>query len=176
MGRRTALDSERLTTRIPRLTLALFLLLAASSIAQAQQLPYVTIESTEVRQQDATTRYRYRVINRGSKPIVGFAIGRDAPHDLSELKVPPEGWSIERGLPGSSTSSPPGWRASVITTEESAFIELEWRNDGNGSIPPGQTLDSFEVVTPQPDHGYLTGHWTAFLSDSSAVSSTLSHR
>jgi hypothetical protein len=139
----------------------------------AQQAPTVTIKAYQLNQLDGTTRYQYRIINAGSGRIVGFAIGSDYYHAVSELRLPPTGWDFDTGLAASSSASPVSWHSILITTEESPFMELEWRNDGNGDILPGQTATGFSVVTPQPDPNYLSGHWTVYFSDSTVESALL---
>jgi hypothetical protein len=147
--------------------------LCAQCAALAQQPPTVTIKAYQRNQPDGSARYEYRVINRGTKRIVGFAIGSDYYHSASELTVPPTGWTFDTGLADGSTTSPHSWHATLITTEESQYVELEWRNNGAADIMPGQTATGFSVVTVVPNQHYLSGNWTAFFSDSTIESARL---
>jgi beta-galactosidase len=155
--------------------LALSALPAFGQSAQLQQAPKVTVtvKSYQLNQSDGTTRYEYRMVNAGANRIVGFAIGNDYYHGISELQVPPAGWSFDSGLAPGSAVSPVSWRATLVATEESPFVELEWRNDGTADVLPGQTATGFSVVTSQQDPHYLNGHWTAFFADSTVESSLL---
>jgi hypothetical protein len=139
----------------------------------AQGAPSVTIKSYQRNQPDGSVRYAYRVINAGTNRIVGFTIGRDYYGDVSELSVEPSGWSFDTGLSPGSTTSPPSWKATLISNEESLLCELAWNNDGKADILAGQTVDGFSVITPQPDRAYPHGHWTVFFSDSTFASGML---
>src|SRR6266436_6108914 len=150
----------------------LFLVLALCS-GFAQQAPTVTIKAYQLNQPDGTARYEYRVINGGANRIVGFAIGSDYYHGVSELQVSPNGWNFDTGLALGSSVSPTSWHPTLVTTEESPFMELEWRNDGTADILAGQTATGFSIVTSQPDSYYLKGHWTVFFSDSTIESALL---
>jgi hypothetical protein len=133
----------------------------------------VTIKAYQATRADGTTRYEYRVENGGPNRIVGFAIGDDYYHGVSELRVSPQEWVFDKGLAAETVTSPPAWHATLITTEESPSMQLEWRNDGSADILSRKTVTGFSVVTPEQDSHYLTGHWTAFLSDSTIESATL---
>ncbi len=150
--------------------LAQLFLVVASCAAFAQQAPTVTIKAFQTNLPDGTTRYQYRVINSGTNRVVGFAIGSDYYHGVSELRVFPQGWAFNDGIPTTSSASPTAWHVDVITTEESPVVELEWRNDGTADIMAGLSTSGFSIVTPQPDNAYLRGHWTAFFSDSTVES------
>ncbi len=150
----------------------LFLILALCG-SSAQQAPTVTVKAYQWNQPDGTTRYEYRVVNGGTSRIVGFAIGNDYYHGVSELQVPPSGWNFDTGLALGSSASPTSWHAALETTEESPFMDLEWRNDGTADILAGQNATGFSIVTPQPDSKYLNGHWTVFFSDSTVESALL---
>jgi hypothetical protein len=153
--------------------LTCLVLIVVSCAALAQQAPAVNVKSFQTNLPDGTIRYQYRVINSGPTAIVGFAIGSDYYHGVSQLTTVPKGWDFDNGLPAGSSASPTNWQASVITTEESPFTELEWRNSGTADIQPGQTLSGFAVITPQPDNAYLNGLWTVFFSDSTIASAAL---
>jgi hypothetical protein len=49
-----------------------------------------------------------------------------------------DGISIQVSL--GSSASPTSWHPALVTTEESPFIELEWRNDGTRIFSPGKLL------------------------------------
>ena len=158
------------------------LLISAVSVAFAQEAPpRVEVKVREWKQPDGRVRYAYRVINHSrdrsggkDRQVVSLIIGEDHHHDLSELRVPPIGWSFEKGLSKPSVSSPAGWHPAFITTEESDRCELEWRGDGESDkLKSGQALSGFSVVTPKPDENYRAGHWTVIFSDSTFESSSL---
>jgi hypothetical protein len=153
--------------------LTCLVLIVVSCAALAQQAPTVNVKSFQTSLPDGTTRYQYRVINSGATAIVGFAIGSDYYHGVSQLTTLPQGWDFDNGIPAGSSASPANWHASVVTTEESPLAELEWRNNGTADIAPGQTLSGFTVITPQPDNAYLNGLWTVFFSDSTIASAAL---
>jgi len=145
-------------------------------IIPIQALNAITVKAFKSSQQ-GTTRYQYRIINHGtSHSVVGLTVGLNYYHNISELEVEPTGWNFDRGIPQTSSTSPRGWHVDVITTEESPYIKLSWRGEEDNpafDILPGQTLAGFSITTPQPDDHYLTGHWTAYLSDATVVSDTL---
>jgi hypothetical protein len=150
----------------------LFLILALHG-SFAQQAPTVTVKAHQWNQPDGTTGYEYRIVNGGANRIVGFAVGSDYYRGVSELQVPPKGWNFDTGLALGSSTSPTSWKAALVTTEESPFMDLEWRSAGTADILAGQTATGFSIVTPQPDSKYLNGHWTVFFSDSTVQSALL---
>src|SRR5258708_35607614 len=131
----------------PTVLFTLATLPALAQPAQPQQAPTVTVKSYQLNQSDGTTRYEYRVVNGGANRMVGFAVGSDYYHGVSELQVPPAGWSFDSGLAPGSAVSPVSWRATLVTTEESPFVELESRNDGTEDVLAGQTATGYAVVT-----------------------------
>lgn len=155
------------------IAVSLFLLIVVACAAVAQQAPTVAVKAFQTNLPDGTIRYQYRVINSGTGTVVGLAIGSDYYHGVSELHALPVGWDFDAGLPQGSSASPAHWNASVITTEESPVVEIEWRNDGTADIAPGQTVAGFSITVPQADQAYLTGHWTAFFGDSTVNSALL---
>lgn len=154
-------------------TILLIPFVLVSCAAFAQQAPTVSVKASHVTLPDGGSRYDYRVIDSGTKTIVGFAIGSDYYHGVSELRIAPSGWTFDSGLAQGTSASPAGWYANIVTTEESPFLELEWRNNGAADILPGQTRTGFSIITPQSDDYYLKGHWTAFFSDSTVESASL---
>ncbi len=98
--------------------------------ALAQEAPTVTVKAFATTLPDGKVRYQYRVINSGSGRIVGLAIGCDYYHGVGELNTYPAGWDTDNGIPQGNSTSPAAWHVDVITTEESANVQLEWRNDG----------------------------------------------
>jgi hypothetical protein len=117
--------------------------------------------------------YSYRVVNSSSQPVVSATIGYDQPNDNPELALPPLGWDFYNGLPQSSITSPTGWNASVVPTEESNYLHLTWNADSAHSIAPGQTGDGFSVVLPNADNSYMNSHWTIVLADGTIYSGSL---
>jgi hypothetical protein len=134
----------------------------------------VAVKVSQVKNSDGSVRYSYRVVNHASTPVVAAIVGRDYYRGTSDVVTPPTGWTFESGLPASSVVSPAGWRAAVITTEESRNIEIEWRNDGQTyDIGNGQTK-VFRVLVPRADDKYRSAHWTVIFGDSTVASVTLS--
>lgn len=156
---------------ISLITVVLGLLWACAALAQVT--PDVSVLVSQQLRPDGTAFYQYKVINNSSLAIVGLAVGSDYYHGTSELPVYPLGWSFDSGIPAESVTSPIGWSANVITTEESPLVELEWRNGGVSDIQPNQVATGFGVVVPAPNTLYLNSHWTVFFADATAASSTL---
>ena len=146
--------------------------------AYAQESPNVVVKVSEQTLTDGKVIYRYRVINNRvgdnlSNTIVGLSVGYDYYRGVPELSIPPVGWQFEPGLPQNSTKSPCNWQVEAIATEESPYLNLEWRNNGTSDILPGQVVSDFSVTVPEADNRYLTGHWTVFFADAGVASSVL---
>lgn len=135
---------------------------------QAQQENGISVTVTPLTLNGRTT-YQYRVVNNGSQRIVGLAIGNDYRYGVPELTVYPEGWNADTGIVPGTVLSPARWAPTVLTTEESAAVELRWRNDATADVMPGQTLAGFAVVVLGQSSLYLNSHWTAFLGDGTAA-------
>ena len=145
---------------------------AGLNIGRAQPAPPVNVTVSQATLASGGTVYHYKVINNDIKPIVKLMVGRDYYHGVSELTDPPEGWTF--GVASSANiSSPQGWRAAVISEEESPYMEVQWRNPEVGMIEPGQTLAGFSVVTPAPNPTYSNAHWTVVFADSTVASGNL---
>ncbi|MBA5605154.1 hypothetical protein H3H36_07240 [Duganella sp. FT3S] len=140
--------------------------------AESEPAP-VTVLASQVLRQDGTAQYLYKVTNKSAHPIVAIAIGADYYHGTSELNTYPLGWTADSTIPEGNTMSPLGWSPTVITTEESPYIEIEWRNDGRADIQPGQVNAGFGVIVAHPNPQYLNAHWTAIFSDATATSGQL---
>jgi hypothetical protein len=122
--------------------------LLASGIAMAADDPVrIVVRTTDA---GGLTTYNYTVINPTSQRIVALRIGLDYLHGVAELRTPPIGWTLERGLTSSSVTSPAGWTASLITEEESEYFNLEWTSstDASFDIAPGATTGGFVVQVP----------------------------
>lgn len=146
--------------------------------AYAQEAPNVTVKVSQQTFADGKVTYRYRVINNRvgnnlANAIVALLIGYDYYHGIPELSISPVGWTFESGLTQNSTKTPPNWQVEAITTEESPYLNLEWRNNGTSDILPGQVVSDFSVTVPEADDRYLTGHWTVFFADAGIASSVL---
>jgi hypothetical protein len=152
----------------------------------AQEPSGVTISVSQQNLAGGQVAYHYKVINGSDQRIVDVMIGRDYYHGISELSVPPLGWSFDTGAPAGSFGSPVGWTPLVITTEESNLVEVEWGSvdtddippgktvdDGTADIMPGQTVSGFSVIVAAPAAEYMNSHWTVFFGDSSAASEML---
>jgi hypothetical protein len=150
-------------------------LFAGSYAAYAGPAPPITIKASQSTQNDGTTRYEYRIVNRGPHRITAVNIGYDFAKNIFELQVSPKGWAPESGIAQGSATSPVNWHVNVITQEDSLSMEIEWESnaDGTADIMPGQTVTGFSIITPEPDDKYLHGHWTAYLKDSDPESDTL---
>lgn len=140
--------------------------------AESEPAP-VTVLASQVLRQDGTAQYLYKVTNKSAHPIVAIAIGADYYHGTSELNTYPLGWTADSTIPEGNTMSPPGWSPTVITTEESPYVEIEWRNDGRADTQPGQVNAGFGVIVAHPNPQYLNAHWTAIFSDATAASGQL---
>lgn len=152
------------------LRLCLLSLAVCSFTTWAQQQPTVIVRANQQNRPDGTATYGYSVTNNGGVAIVAIAIGSDYYHGISELDVYPLGWSVDVGIPQGSVSSPAHWTPTVVTTEESKLVEIEWSTDATAAIAPGQTESGFEIVTPHSTSEYLSSHWTAFFTDGTAAS------
>lgn len=153
------------------LPVALLLSILWSSLSQAQGgQAQVTVLASQRLRQDGTVQYLYKVKNNSNHPIVALAIGADYYHGTSELSTYPLGWSNDGTIPDGSIASPAGWQPTVVTTEESPFVEIEWRNDGQSDIQPGQVDAGFGIIVAQPNAQYLNAHWTAIFGDATAAS------
>jgi hypothetical protein len=161
--------------RIKRLVFVCLFLFAASDAALAEQAPTITVKASQSTEQDGTTRYEYRVVNRGPHRITAVNIGYDYAKNIFELQVEPKGWDPQSGIAQGGATSPANWHVNVITEEESPSIEIEWESSSSGTadILPGQTLTGFSIITQEPDDKYLNGHWTAYLSDADPESAAL---
>lgn len=154
------------------LVTAIFALLW-SCVAWSQVPPDVSVRVSQQVRQNGTALYQYKVVNNSGSAIVGLSIGSDYYHGTSELSSYPLGWSFDTGIPDGSALSPVGWNAIVITTEESPFVEIAWRNNGISDIQPNQTMTGFGVVVPAPNALYLSSHWTVYFADATAASNVL---
>lgn len=141
--------------------------------AWSQVDPGVQVMASQQLRQDGSAMYHYKVVNNSARAIVGLIVGSDYYHGTSELTTYPVGWSVDSAIPAASFNSPSGWQAAVITTEESPFVEIEWRNNGHSDISPGQSVAGFGVAVPQPNPLYSTAHWTVLFADSTAASGQL---
>ena len=162
-------------TRKSIYSLAVLLLgLFWSCLASAQLNPGVTVLASQELHRDGTVRYHYQLSNRSARKVVALLIGSDYYHGTAELDDYPLGWSVNNSaIFEGQVSAPPGWHANVVTTEESPFVEVEWRNDGQAGIPPGQAQAGFAVVVSRPNARYLNGHWTVLFADGTVASDSL---
>jgi len=149
------------------------LLLSSSGRCYAQQSPQVAVKVSQLNNSNGSVRYLYRVINQAPGSVVAVIIGRDYYHGISDLVTPPFGWSFDSGLPASSVLSPAGWHATVVTTEESPKIEVEWRSGGPGDDIGNGQQRVFSVLVSQADDKYRSSHWTTIFGDSTTASATL---
>lgn len=130
----------------------------------------VAVRVTSRPMSNGTVKYSYTVTNNGSDPIVSVSIGYNYYVGDSLLDIYPVGWSINRGIKKGSIFSPNGWKASVLTTEESPYIQIQWTGDTKHLLRKGQSLSGFSIVVPTSSPAYQEGYWTA-VSKKSLVSS-----
>jgi len=111
--------------------------------------------------------YTYKIINNSRYHITAFKIGFDPQREAPELPATPMGWTPSEGLAQDSTTAPNGWTATLITTEETPFVEIEWRSADKTqwSIGPGTTSMDFSVVLPQEVPEYERAHFDVVFSD-----------
>lgn len=153
--------------RLAVLTLSTFLAVAPAALGAVHV--YVTPAGGA-----GSALYRYRVVNDSTQRIVSLQIGYDYPHGVYVLDVPPLGWSRENGLPPSSVTSPSGWSAELMTTEETESQNvLAWNSSGAANdILAGQSKSGFSVTAGAPAAAY-TGIFTVIFGDSSDTAADL---
>ncbi|HUK34972.1 MAG TPA: hypothetical protein VLV86_13705 [Vicinamibacterales bacterium] len=144
----------------------------AASAALAQTVRVTVSGSTDG---NHVTTYSYRVINGSSQPVVGIKIGFDSDSGEPQLGVFPAGWTVQNGLPQSSSTSPAGWTALVVTMEENPNVDVEWNADGGPQfdVAPGATAGGFSIKVPQGADAYHTAKFEAILGDSTRVDGSL---
>lgn len=152
---------------------ALLLGLFWTCLASAQLNPGVTVFASQELRRDGTVRYHYQMTNHSARAVVALLIGSDYYHGTAELDAYPLGWSANGAVPEGHVSAPHGWNTSVVTTEESPFVEIEWRNDGHADVQPGQSQAGFAVIVARPNARYLSSHWTVLFADGTAASDLL---
>ncbi len=111
--------------------------------------------------------YTYKIVNNSRYHITAFKIGFDPQSETPELPTTPIGWTPSEGLAQDSTTAPHGWTATLITTEETPFVEIEWRSADKTqwSIAPGTTSMDFSVVLPREVPEYERAHFDIAFSD-----------
>ncbi|HLM45027.1 MAG TPA: hypothetical protein VK458_14230, partial [Myxococcaceae bacterium] len=119
--------------------------------------------------------YTYKIINNSRYHITAFKIGFDPQREAPELPATPMGWTPSEGLAQDSTTAPHGWTATLITTEETPFVEIEWRSTDKTqwSIGPGTTSMDFSVVLPQEVPEYERAHFDVVFSNSTRASARM---
>jgi hypothetical protein len=145
--------------------------LAYISAAQPQSSPRVSVTVRQLARGDGTVQYLYRVNNQSPQPVVALLLGHDYAHGVSELTSYPLGWQDSGAT--SSLASPTGWQAEVFTTEESRYVEIEWRSQGMADITPSQRVDGFGVILASPSSVFTSSAWTAILGDGTTVGGKL---
>ena len=110
--------------------------------------------------------YHYRVSNNSPYNIAVVRIGYDTKNDADnnndvwELFELPTGWDSDTGIPPASVTSPLGWRAYVITLEETEWLGINWQviDDNSPRLLPGQTFTGMSVTLDKADANYINGH------------------
>lgn len=151
---------------------SILIMLFVASNSWAQQSANVSVSVSKLSLTGKTV-YQYTVVNNSSQRIVGFSLGSDYAHGISELTTYPENWSADTGIANGTVLSPVKWSPMLITTEESPAFEIQWRNDGSADISPGQTLTGFSVSVLGQASQYMTTHWTAIMGNATAASGLL---
>lgn len=110
--------------------------------------------------------YHYKVVNGGTKTVIGFVIGNefdvDENYSFPQLVRLPLGWTYgEKGeigreiiLAPGSTSQPQGWQSKVYGQQDISWHYLEWNSYSSSrsvAVKPGQTLAGFTVTVPLVD-------------------------
>lgn len=166
---------ERVTTSpAPAVALLLLRAVAPSAAPWGAQAPPVRVYVAESTRAGSTT-YSYRVVNGSQQALVTLVIGYDRRSDTPQLRTVPLGWTLDQGLPASSTTAPPGWVARAVTMEESDLINLEWSSEGGsaGDIPPGATATGFSVKLPRPAAEYRNARFEVLLANGARVTGSL---
>jgi uncharacterized repeat protein (TIGR01451 family) len=143
----------------------------ASSLAQQTGNVQVSVQQQQL--SNGQVYYQYSVKNGSTKPITQVAIGWDYYHSVSQLTLPPNGWTENLGLATGSVYAPGGWVPALVTTEERPTFRLSWTRDGGSDLQPGSTTSGFSVIVPQASTPYLTSNWTVVFADSTAASGVL---
>jgi len=140
---------------------ALFLLMAIISCSAQAASPVVSFSRAEKRSDQ--TVYHYSVTNDSPNPLVAVSVGENGCTDEEpELVQVPTGWDFDKGLPLSSSMAPTGWKARVMTQEESKRVLIEWRiSEQRFKIPPGVSSSGFAIFVSTPDAHYTSAHWVA---------------
>lgn len=147
-----------------------------SGVSFAQESPLVKVQACQQNLTNGEVKYNYQIINNETANVVTLWIGYDNYHGIPQLVVPPVGWDpLTEKLPGTSSSSPPGWIASVIPQEESYYHRFEWTTEDNNSLGvlPGKTMGGFSIILPNADDTYLNSNFTAVLNDGSSFSALM---
>lgn len=152
----------------------LIALLALMSMASATFAAPVHIKVAGSTGDNGTT-YTYRVVNGSSQPIVGVKIGFDASAGEPMLAVYPLGWTVEDGLPTSSSSAPTGWTSRVVTMEENPNVYLDWSSDAGAQfdVAPGATVSGFAIKVAQPTDGYRNATYEVVFGDATRATGLL---
>jgi hypothetical protein len=117
--------------------------------------------------------YHYRVSNSSPYNVAVVTIGYDTQNDTDnyndvwELFELPSGWDSDTGIPPASVTSPTGWRAYVITLEETEWLGINWKiiDDNSPRLLPGQTFTGMSVTLDKADVNYINGHATIIYSN-----------
>lgn len=150
----------------------LVVFVVAKSLAQTPANVSVNVSKSSL--SGGKTVYQYTVVNNSSQRIVSFSLGSDYAHGVSELTSYPDSWSVDNGIQSGTVLSPTKWNPLIITTEESAAVEIQWSNsDPSADILPGQTVSGFAVTLQGQSNQYLNSHWTVVFGNATAGSGLL---
>jgi len=161
---------SRLATIIS--TLSLFT--ACLGSLNAQQAGGIKVDVQQQPLPNGQVLYRYRVDNHSDRAVVSLIVGYDYGNGIPQLTSQPVGWSFDTGLQAGSVGSPPGWTSVLVTTEEHAQVQLEWKSSGpSGDIDPLTSKTGFSVTVPAADQTFTSSQWTVYLDNATAMSGNL---
>ena len=142
---------------------AIFSSVFAPGHVGAEERAGVRVRVTEDRMYGRVA-YRYSIENNSStRSIVAFRVGEDARRTRAQLRQPPYGWTLERGLPIGSALAPDGWTVEAVREDDEALWFVEWfasEADETLDVAPGEMRDGFSLIVFDAAPEYLTSQWT----------------
>ena len=108
--------------------------------------------------------YWYTVLNGSKHALRALLVGYDEHYGRPMLHGEPYNWDGDN-VPATSFRSPPGWRFTVMPTEEDPLLYIVWEVTEHGSdIRAGDSLGGFMVLLRDEDPAYgVGGLWQAYL-------------
>lgn len=134
---------------------SLFNLLFASANSNAAPAVKVAVTAEHL---GSKIMYSYRVTNNSTQAISAIAIGR-SDNESNELSVRPSGWNAASGIPQSSSTTPSGWKISLVSAETHPPYAINWEAGNTAArLAADQTLEKLSITVDQADAAYLQGH------------------